>query len=164
MGIKSAVKTGAVKTLQKISDGLKWAQEHPVALERTVLVVGTLFATRLAFKRFAPASSGYVKYINNAAPKGMNILKSIDPPYYDDADVSEVFHLEINDQDLLDIHYGSGLMYNIKNQVGRPNYPVAIIGYEGLMKSLNNWGVDFPKHALAEQLLSENEAVNSIAS
>lgn len=161
MGIKSVLQTSARKSLETIDKGLKWAQDHPVALERTVLVVGTIFATRLAFKRFTPTGKLLV-LSESLAVKPDNgittqIIKSITPEPYPTEWINEVFHLEVTDADMLDMNEGMGMVFNIKNFAGVPNIPIAVVPYQGLMKTLLKGNPDFPLNETAEALLAANK-------
>jgi hypothetical protein len=169
--LKHNLKYGLRKVLETIDKGLAQVQKHPVAFERTVLVVTTVFVTRSAYKKFSPANVVHVTvpplkggdYTSNVVngyqtPTGapIEILRTITPGPYDDiADASYVAHLEVTDNDLYDMKVGNllGMVFNVKNIVGEKNTPLAVMRYEDFMDHVKP---GFPIHESAEKLLAQN--------
>lgn len=157
------------KVLEQVDKGLAYVQKHPVAFERTVLIVTTVFATRSALKKFSPPNvvkvtvanpSTYLSNLVNGyetqtgAP--IEILRNISAGPYDDvADAASVAHLEVRDLDIEDMNNGTllGMIFNVKNHWGVKNTPLAVMPYQRFMEHVQ---AGFPLHEGAEKLLAEN--------
>jgi hypothetical protein len=156
MSIKTNLQNAGRKTLETIDKGLQWGQRHPVAVERTFLIVTTVFMTRAAVKRFAPTATIDVKL--NGIPKifggkPFSILESVSPAPVSYNHVHSLTLLQLNDYDIKDLTFGTGMIFNIQDKVatGQENFPIAVVNYGRLRQLLEDTGLD--TNAVADRLL-----------
>lgn len=170
MSVKTALRNLNKKALETTQKGINWVQKDATNFERTVLVIGTIFMVRGAYKKFSINGKDVAALVTVELPEDsygvamrdipfVQQVQSFTPEPYDYGLVERLYNLEVTDMDVWDMNQGMGMVFNIKDLIpGKLNYPLVVVPYEGLKKALDKLP-DFPTNYAVEELLKENKLV-----